>query len=236
MNLYSSIFRRKSCRKYDLQPLPQEKLDEIENAIQGFAPLYHGMRPEYRFVKKLKGRFLVGAPHYLMFSGQGNEGEEENTGFLFEQLALWFDAAELGCVWLGASKDAEKSNSGKDLLAMGFGNVTDSVHRSQDRFKRRPIEEITNSPEDICIQAAHLAPSGINTQPWYFEKQGATTLVYKQRLHAPISLFYQHSNIDMGIALCHYALACKELEKPFSFSRTISLPKKQGYLPFGIIE
>ena len=38
MNLYASIAQRKTCRKYDLQPLAQEVLEKIENAIQSFEP------------------------------------------------------------------------------------------------------------------------------------------------------------------------------------------------------
>lgn len=235
MNLYDSIFRRKSCRTYDMQPLPQATLQDMEKAIEGFMPLYPGLSLRHRLVKKLKGHFLIEAPHYLVISGQGKSGEAENAGFLYEQLALWLDAKELGCVWLGASKDADGADEG-DIIAMGLGQVTGSVHRTRDQFKRNPIETITNAPEDPCIQAVHLAPSGMNTQPWYLEKEEGRILVYEQKLRPPVSLLYKHSDLDMGIGLCHYALACKEQGKPFSFNRVENLPAKGGFRPFGIIE
>lgn len=236
MNLYDSIIQRKSCRKYDMQPLKQESINEIENTIKGLEPLFPDLPPEYRFAKKVKGRFHVEAPHYLIVSGQGKMGELENTGFLFEQLVLWFDAMEIGSVWLGSSKDTEVSNTGKDIIALAFGHVTEPIHRTKEQFKRRPIDNITNAPDDACIQAAHLAPSGMNTQPWYFEKQNGKVMVYEQKMKPTISLIYKHSDIDMGIALCHYALACKEIGKSFHFYRETTMQDKAGYLPFGIIE
>lgn len=236
MNLYASITQRKSCRKYDMQPLEQSFISEIEHAIKGFCLLFPDLPLEYRFAKKVKGRFHVEAPHYLIISGQGKKGEMENTGFLFQQLVLWFDAMELGSVWLGSSKDTESGGSGKDIIVIAFGNAVGPVHRTKGQFKRKPIGQITNMVDDVCIQAAHLAPSGMNTQPWYFERQGSKTLVYKQKLKPPISLLYKHSDIDMGIALCHYALACKESGKQFAFSQETALPEKWGYVAFGVIE
>ncbi|MDL2248695.1 hypothetical protein LJB89_03260 [Tyzzerella sp. OttesenSCG-928-J15] len=235
MNLYAAIPQRKSCRKYDMQPLGADKLGEIEQAIGSFQPLSPDISLKWRFVNQVKGIYHIQAPHYLVISGQGKNGEKESAGFLFQQLALWFDTMELGCVWLGESKDVGAERSKNDIITMAFGSVTEPVHRTMEQFKRKPIETITNAVEDICIQAAHLAPSGMNTQPWYFEKLDDRVLVYRQKLKLPLSVVYKHSDIDMGIALCHYYLACKESEKPFHFSREKALPEKAGFLPFGII-
>ncbi|MDL2253465.1 hypothetical protein LJC49_05245 [Ruminococcaceae bacterium OttesenSCG-928-I18] len=235
MNLYHSITRRKSCRSYQMQPLEAEWIDKMQDAVKDFEPLYPGLPLTHRLTKKVTGRFQVQAPHYLIISGQGAPGEMEQLGFLYEQLVLWFDAMEIGCVWLGASKDAEASARSGDIIVIGFGRTAEPVHRTRDQFNRKPIEDITNAPDDVCIQAAHLAPSGMNTQPWYFEKAEAEVLVYKQKLKPPVSLLYKHSDIDMGIGLCHYALACKETGRPFRFTRENTLPGKAGYLPFGRI-
>ena len=235
MDLYPSIAQRRSCRNYDMEPLSQEVLEEVARAIEQFDPLYPDVPLEHRFTAKTKGPYHVDAPHYLIISGRGASGEMEATGFLFEQLILWFDAMDIGSVWLGESKDAEGTATSNDIIAIAFGNSTDSVHRPLDKFKRQPIEDITNAPDDPCIQAAHLAPSGMNTQPWYFEKQGENVLVYKKKLKPPVSLIYKLSDIDMGIGLCHYALACEKDGRVFRFDRKTDLPSKKGYLPFGII-
>jgi nitroreductase len=235
MELYSSIFQRKSSRKYDMQPLSEKMLEEIEEAVKGFEPLYPDIKLEHRYAKKAKGQFFVKAPHYLVISGQGSEGELEAVGFLYQQLVLWLDARGIGSVWLGSTKDAEAEDTSKDIIVLAFGNTMEDVHRGRDGFKRKPIDEITNDPEDVSIQAAHLAPSGINLQPWYFEKEADRVLLYEQKMKAPVSLMYKLADLDVGIALCHFALACKEQGKPFSFKRETELSAKSGYKPFGVI-
>jgi hypothetical protein len=155
---------------------------------------------------------------------------------MYQQLVLWLDANDIGSVWLGSVKDAETTDNDNhnDIITLAFGKSAENVHRAQKDFARKPITEITNAPDDICIQAAHLAPSGVNTQPWYFEKNTKDVLVYQRKLKPPLSLMYKLSDLDMGIALCHYALACKETGKPFSFARA-DLKAKPGFVSFGII-
>lgn len=235
MNLYASIARRKSCRKYDPRPLGREILEEIGAAVGGFTPLLQGAPLTWRFTERVKGPYRIEAPHYLIIGGQGRAGEAENAGFLFERLALWLDAKELGCVWLGASRDAEPTAARGDIIAIALGRPAEPIHRAIGDFKRKPIGDITNAPDDPCVRAARLAPSGMNTQPWYFDRRGDETLVYRQRLKPPISLLYRHTSVDVGIALCHYALACEEFGIPFRFARAGDLPDRAGYIPFGVI-
>ncbi|MGI6106232.1 MAG: nitroreductase family protein [Raoultibacter sp.] len=235
MSLYDAISQRKSCRRYDMNTLDQEFFFKIEEAIQSFDKLDASPTLEHRFTRKVKGHFKVDAPHYLIVSGQGKPGESENAGFLFQQLMLWFDTQGIGSVWLGSSKDTEVADTKQDIITMAFGKPAEPLHRTIDQFKREPIDSITNAPDDICIQAAHLAPSGMNTQPWYFQKKDEHILLYEKKLKPPVSLAYKLSDIDMGIGLCHYDLACKETNKPFQFLRQTKLPEKAGYKPFGII-
>lgn len=235
MQLYTSIARRKSCRSYDMNPLPKEMLAQIEAVIKEFPALYPERKLSYRFASKTKGRFGVSAPHYLVISGEGKPRELENAGFLFEHLALWLDSVGLGCVWLGGSKDVDMPDAKNDIIIIGFGKTEGSPHRPASAFKRKDIEKITNAPDDFCMQAVHLAPSGINLQPWFFEKTADSVLVYRQIIKPPVSLLYKKTELDMGIALCHYALACKEIDQSFSFAPDTCLPKKSGYVPFGIL-
>jgi len=236
MELYEAIFRRKSCRKYDPQLLPPEILAEMEAAIKGFRRLDPAVKLTHRIIGKTKGMLGVKAPHYLVISGLGKPGELECAGFLYQQLDLWFSARGIGSVWLGATKDTVKNITGRDIITLAFGKPAEAAHRERDGFKRKPIAEITNAPEDPCIQTAHLAPSGINLQPWFFERTDGKTLVYKRKPKPPLSLMYKLTDLDMGIALCHYAFACDKEGRGFSFARQDDLPVKKGYEPFGIIK
>jgi nitroreductase len=237
MDLYSSIFTRKSTRKFDMNPLPAGLLNEMEEAITKFKPLYPNVPVEHRFTQKAKAMIgLVSAPHYLIISGHMKTGELENAGFIFQQLILWLDARDIGSCWLGTAKDAVKNTSGKDIIAIAFGKGAEPVHRAADEFNRKPIADITDDPSNPGTQAAYLAPSGINTQPWYFEKAADKILVYKQRMKPPISLIYKLTDLDMGIALCHYALSCQKDGRRFEFTRQAEMPPKAGYVPFGEIK
>lgn len=235
MDLYNSIFQRKSCREYVETPLADGQLKDIRSAIEGFKPLYPDVPLDYRFATETKGMFRIKAPHYLVISGQGKEGEMESAGFLFQQLALWLDASELGCVWLGQAKDVQRNKSGKDIITIAFGQTVGSPHRDMSKFKRKPIEEVTNAPGDVCVEAVHLAPSGMNQQPWYLEKQEEKVLLYEQVLKPPLSLVYKKTRVDMGIALCHCALASEHIGKAFTFRRMGEGVKKEGYKLFGEI-
>lgn len=234
--LYQSIFTRNACRNYEQAPLSLQFFDEMEDAIRAFKRLYEEDTLSYRIVTETKGLFHVKAPHYLIVSGVGNKGEKEAAGFLFQQLGLWLTSKGLGCVWLGATKDDESRARRGDIITIAFGTMSDDPHRSRPRFKRKDPLAVTNDPSDPRIQAALLAPSGLNCQPWYFEKEEDRVLVYRQKLNAPLALVYTLTPIDIGIALAHYMVACANEGKSFTFLKSSDLPKKRGYYPFGIIK
>ncbi len=235
MELYEGIFRRKSCRKFTGAPLSEERLLEVRRAIEGFERLYDHVELEYRIVSGAKGLLKADAPHYLIVSGQGKPGELEAAGFLFQQLVLWFDVNEIGCVWLGGAKASEKNLKGRDIILIAFGEGAEEIHRSKDAFLRKALEEITNAPQDPRMEALRLAPSGINLQPWYWERGEAGFLLYKAKPKGPMSLVYKLTDLDMGIVLCHYALACRQMGKSFDFTRTPEKSEKRGYALFGEI-
>lgn len=235
MDLFDSISRRKACRNYLAEPLSEKQLAEIKTALNTFKPLYPDTPLDYRFASETKGIFHVKAPHYLIISGQGKEGEEENAGFIGQQLMLWLNSHDLGGVWLGGSKDAAKERSGSDIIVLAFGKPEGSSHRTMSEFKRKPISDITNAPDDECIKAVHLAPSGMNLQPWYLEKTKEKLLIYRQLLKPPMSLVYKLTRVDMGIALCHYAVACGHFGKSFNFHPGGDAQAKKGYQYYGYV-
>ena len=233
MDLFNSISKRKACRNYISEPFSQLELEEVKEVIKSFEPLFPDVPLDYRFVTETKGMFHVKAPHYLVISGKGEEGERENAGFIGQQLMLWLNARGLGGVWLGASRDASKNRKPSDIIVIAFGKVDGSPNRELSEFKRKDISEITNDTEDKGIKAIHLAPSGMNIQPWYFEKRAEKLLVYRQILKPPKSLVYKLTRVDMGIALCHYAVASWHYGADFDFQPGGSGPEKKGYEYFG---
>lgn len=236
MDLFNAISRRKSCRKFVEEPFTQEQLSKIKDLLHSFKPLFPDISLNFRFTAETKGLFHVQAPHYLVISGEGKIGEQENAGFIGQQFMLWLNSQELGGVWLGASRDATTGQSGSDIIVLAFGKPEGSPHREITEFKRKDITEITNIPQNECVKAVHLAPSGLNSQPWFLEKAENNLLFYRQRLKPPVSLAYKLTKIDMGIALCHYAIACSHFGQPFNFHVSGKGPRKSGYDFFGIAD
>ena len=236
MNLYNSISRRRSCRSYQEANLSNKELEAIKDALENFRLLYPDLPLKFRFASETKGMFNVKAPHYLVISGSGKAGEQVNAGFIGQQLVLWLDAHDYGAVWLGGSKDSTETFSKSDIIVMAFGWPAGPFRRSLEEFKRKPIENITNDPLNNCIQAVHLAPSGMNFQPWYLKKKDNKVLFYREILKPHLALAYKLTRIDMGIALCHYFLACEKEGRTFNFTLGGQAPRIRGYKYYGYVE
>ena len=98
------------------------------------------------------------------------------------------------------------------VILLAFGTPKDSDKRtSAADFKRHTLAQISDSA-DGRLEPARLAPSSINSQPWYFVHEGDRIHVYRtrpSRLKALIGL----NRIDVGIALAQLFV-----ENPDSFT------------------
>lgn len=89
------------------------------------------------------------------------------------------------------------------VTAIGVGKSAEPAARKLDEFKRKPIAEIAQGT-DSRLEAARLAPSGLNKQPWYFIVDGDAVHVYYQKsLGGLMGAMYKLTDLDVGIALCH---------------------------------
>ena len=60
-------------------------------------------------------------------------------------------------------------------------------------------------------------------------------MVYSQKPGRPYALVYKLTDPDMGIALCHYALACRHAGRAFVFQGKKGRSDQKGYELFGEI-
>jgi hypothetical protein len=238
--LYNSIFLRKSCRQYDMTPLREKELEEIYSKIAGLKMLYPDIPLETRIAGPTEVRGILGAkaPHYLVVSGHGNPGEYTNAGFIFEQWILWLTSKGYGSLWLGATKSVN-TEAGKDIISIAFGRVKGKQTRTQADFVRKPMDEIAQGT-DSRLEAARLAPSGVNLQPWYFivqsSEQGTNSTIYVYKKKPAIAKFlYKFTDLEMGIVLSHLYVASENSGIPFEFSTEASgAPEPpKGYTYFG---
>ena len=232
MSTREIIRKRKSIRAYNLVPLEQATLDEIQSQIEMVKPLYPDIKYSIKIVSRTRGLLNVKAPHYLLFSSEEKEGFSENIGFIGQQLDLYFSGAGLGSCWLGMAKPHEKEASHlSHVISMSFGKPAESLYRELAEFKRKPLNEISEG-KDARLEAARLAPSGVNVQNWYFIVDNGKIHCYRKKPSPFLGfLFNQLGCIDMGIALCHIA----EESKNFSFSKEADTPVRKGCVYMGTV-
>ncbi|ACL75073.1 nitroreductase family protein [Ruminiclostridium cellulolyticum] len=235
--LYKTIFTRRSIRKYDMTPLPEQKLQEIKNFADNTKKLVPGIKCEICFLDKenVKNIFPIKAPHYISIYSEKKEGYLMNVGFMLQQVDLFLSANNLVSCWLGIakpSKEVPTSNNDMEFVIMlAFGNTHEKLHRADtSEFKRKGISEITSiTGADELLEAARLAPSASNSQPWYFSGDQNEIIISREKLSflkAPI--FNRINQIDMGIALCHLWLSIEHQGKTAYFDYTKSNAPK-GY-------
>ncbi|MCL2857628.1 MAG: nitroreductase [Oscillospiraceae bacterium] len=224
------IRKRKSIRKFDLTPLDFHALEKIKAQLKLLKPLYPRIRYSIDIADKTKGLFNIKAPHYLVFSSEDKDGASENIGFIGQQLDLFLAGSGLGSCWLGASKPSEKEPSNLlHVICIGFGKPAEPLYREIAEFKRKPLSEVSEG-EDERLEAARLAPSGMNAQNWFFIAEDNKIHCYRKKLNPLKALVLDRlSCIDMGIAICHIA----EENDNFLFEKETGAPERKGLIYMG---
>ena len=147
-------------------------------------------------------------------------------GFLFQQMDLYLQSLGLGVCWLGMgkmnSRTAPEVEGMKFVIMLAFGYPKgDQMRHDRKEFKRKPLSEIADA-DDIRLEPARLAPSSINSQPWYFAHEGENIHVF---CAARVMAGYMN-RIDIGIALAHLYIADPET---FRVIKRETPPKKSGH-------
>ena len=80
--LYEAIFHRRSVRKYDSAPLPDETIAELAEVIEKLIPLRPEIQTDIRILGP--GDIRTNAPHCICVYSEKKEGHRMNAGFLAE--------------------------------------------------------------------------------------------------------------------------------------------------------
>ena len=215
--LFQHIVKRKSIRKYKMDTLPEETINEIANRVKTLTPLQGDLKTEITLLPHdaVKGLLAIKAPHYLLIFSENKKGYLENAGYMLQQMDLYLSSIGLGTCWLGMAKPTSGFNNVSPLpfvIAMAVGTPAEPVHRnSEAEFRRKLKVEICSTPyHSHIIEAARLAPSATNSQPWRFRTTPDAIHAYRMNVNLLKAWLYERMNkIDMGIALCHLQLAAE---------------------------
>jgi nitroreductase len=229
MNLEEQIYIRKSCRKYSYDEIDFGLIHDFMSSVK---PLNENI--DYRYdiltVDEVNRKNRWSAPYYLALYTERKENYSENIGFIFQQLSLYLQSIGIGSCWVGI--DSPKNKDSDFLIAMAFGKSSKMI-RDIGSFKRKKLSEISDS-EDERLIPAQLAPSAINTQPWFFKhcEEGFDVYRAKQNI-IKRQLLKKWNPIDMGIALAHMYVANPET---FEFYIKRDFDDIKGHIYIGTIK
>lgn len=229
MSLEEQIYVRKSCRKYfddEIDMIP------IQEFIASVRPLNNGINYYYEILTRDEVNLGTrwSAPYYLALYSEKKDNYLENIGFVFQQVSLFMQGIGIGSCWVGLGSIKKKNP--EFVILMAFGK-SDKMTRNLVDFKRKGLEKISDSVDER-LTPARLAPSAVNSQPWYFKHAGDGFDVYQVNQNIIKRQFFKKWNpIDVGIALSHMYITN---EKTFEFFKKIDFEKIKGYTYVGSIK
>lgn len=252
MELFDSIYKRKSIRKFSQEKLTVKTLDEIKAVIDSESRLYSDIGLQVHMVEEgekvqkimrgIVGNFgKVLAPHYLVVTSQTKDGYMENAGFVLEGVVLRLTCMGIATCWLGghvnddalrSTFEIQKEQASVVLVAFGHPQDKDSLFRKDpdDAKRKKASEFVTGDMDDVwkkIMDTVRIAPSAANSQPWRF-------IVDKEAVHVycakPANFLLKHlleriNKLDVGIALKHIEIAAKQFTKNVEFKK---LPIEQN--------
>ena len=213
VNLSEMIPKRRSVRKYRDEILDDIRRREILEAAAKCRPLTEGIVVKFEFAdrEEVKSRMPFVPPQVLCIYSEEKEGYLENAGFLMQQMDLYMQQEGYGTCWLGLGKPgamADRLDDLKFVMMMCVGYTDMPLRAGAKDFKRRSLSEIGDR-EDTRLEVARLAPSSVNSQPWYFNHEDEYIHVY--RGGGVLKPFLVKMNkMDMGIALAHLYVSCPD--------------------------
>ncbi len=182
--------------------------------------------------------FISGAKYYIAGTIEPKEYAFEDYGYLFEKIILHLTDMGLGTCWLGGT--FKQSDFAKHIhiaenhiipAVSPFGyaatqNLKEKLIRKAAKANKRkswrelffdkdiniPLTEAAADHYAIPLEMLRKAPSASNKQPWLIIKTHNQFDFYLNRTPGYKLLFSQNDlqRIDMGIALAHFELSCKE--------------------------
>jgi len=216
------------------RPIASEKLSALDTACKRFMPFPNARSCLVTESVKGVFRGIVGsygkvrdAPAFVAFIGDmGSASVQEEVGYTGEGVVLEATALGLNTCWVGGFFKPESVASLVEIkgnervlavtpvgYARRFESLEEKLMTGFGRTHRRlPVSRLTNRPgrDELpewvraSIQAARLAPSAVNRQPWGFDLEDDSITVYVRTGGPEFSV---SKRLDCGIAMLHIEVA-----------------------------
>jgi nitroreductase len=230
---YTAIFQRQSRRRFRNEPLNEKDSRRLQKVCEHFRPfpdaravLVRGNAEDvFRGILGSYGK-IVGASSYLAFLGDMRSPYvQENVGYTGEGLILEATAMGLGSCWVGGffyprqvSRRIDMGPEEKVIAISPVGPSPEDYSFDEKIMKgfvrshrRKALSSLVKGPVETlwakaALEAARLAPSAVNRQPWRFrlKDESITICTDSRRDSSKIS-----KRLDCGIAMLHLELGAR---------------------------
>lgn len=233
---HDALKKRHSVRSYRDVPLDSPMMESLEKVCADFSgegvqavivtehvkDVFRGVIGPYGMVK--------GAPLYvaLICDGKDPHGDEK-TGYAGEAVVLEMTALGLGTCWIGGLfdpkavlkvltlKEGEKIPA---VIPVGFPAEKPSFDETllktmAKSHTRKDLDTLVSGMSrnewplwaTTALEAARIAPSALNRQPWRFivEERCITVTTDQEKEHHPLS-----KRLDCGIAMLHLEVGARK--------------------------
>lgn len=230
---YNVIGSRVSRRQYDENPIPPDLMESMRSVCENFRPFPTARTvliprmSEYYFSGIIGSYGAVkGAISCIAFIGDSADPDfQTKLGYTGEGVILEATALSLGTCWVGGffkrnaiAKAITLTPSEKIMAISPVGFVTKKLSREEkllygEVHARKPLMDLVRgfkgpeSPPWVkhALEAARLAPSATNRQPWRFTvdaTNSSITISEKGMVELNVS-----RRLDCGIAMLHLETA-----------------------------
>lgn len=264
MSIIQNIKNRTSVRSYTGQQLTSDQVKAVRSIISSVsAPFNSKIRIE--LVNKEEGYgterlgtygVISGVRDFLVAAYEPSSMAEYEVGYVLEEVILRCTELGLGTCWLGGTfKQSDFASAiglkEEEILpvvspvgvpakkrtfidaAMGFM----ARHTTRRKFETlffdggwdKALTDKSAGRYLVPLEMVRLAPSARNGQPWRVVLVDGMLHFYR---NVRTSTF---TKIDLGIALCHFELTCKEMDIRGSYRSLDTIPEdKPGELEYVI--
>ena len=220
--LAETIYQRKSVRAFSEKRA--EILENDQDLLEKFEtiPLIVDIKVKVKILKKEEINNKR-STYCIAFYSEEKPLYLENIGFIGQQIDLELQSKGIGTCWWGMKKPKKEFKRVDGLnciitMAAGYPKNAE-IRKYPDGFQRKVIGDIIVDTEpNPLIEAARIAPSAVNLQPWLIRKLEDK---YEFYLRPPGSIMERMiknmRHIDIGIAMSHLAIQAKARGLEFSF-------------------
>ncbi len=241
MNLYEAIFVRQSIRKYNNDALSEETLTDIRKHFLELPNLFGDVETDIAIVDNRRNpiRLLhlgnVSAPYYMIFYSREAKRSQMNVGFLMQHMALYLCTIGIGSCIIGSTnfrKDLRTKGEMKAVGLMAFGKSKGPLSRAHGGAKRIPMDELCSFREvprqwmKQLLQAARMAPSSMNDQPWRFVVYDSRIHIFTKKHQVDRMKRYRWEEVNFGIMFANLMIAAEELWLDIDLIRLENISQK----------